>query len=185
MNRFRALMIAPVLVTALVAAGCGSANKSSTSSSSAAAPASTSSTSAAANNAYGSGSTTAAAPTATSVAVTTKQAKKLGTVLAAGPKKLTVYLFEADKGPHSSCTGACASAWPPVTGTAKVTGAAMSADLGTITRADGTKQVTYKGHPLYFFEKDKDAGDAYGEAVKAFGAEWYALNPSGKKVDVS
>ena len=61
----------------------------------------------------------------------------------------------------------------------------MSAHLGTITRPDGTTQVTYKGHPLYLFVKDKDDGDAYGEAIKAFGAEWYVLAPSGNKVDVS
>ena len=63
--------------------------------------------------------------------------------------------------------------------------AAVAADLGTITRADGTKQVTYKGHPLYFFAKDKDAGDAYGQGVKSFGADWYVLKPSGDKVDDS
>jgi predicted lipoprotein with Yx(FWY)xxD motif len=46
-------------------------------------------------------------------------------------------------------------------------------------------QVTYNGHPLYLFVKDRDTGDAYGEAIKAFGAEWYALSASGSKVDVS
>jgi predicted lipoprotein with Yx(FWY)xxD motif len=116
--------------------------------------------------------------------VTTKHAK-LGTILAFGPKKLTVYLFEADTIQRSSCTGACASAWPPVTGKPHAGGGAMAADLGTITRADGTTQVTYKGHPLYTFVKDKDGGDAYGQGVKAFGASWYTLAPSGKKVDKS
>jgi predicted lipoprotein with Yx(FWY)xxD motif len=120
------------------------------------------------------------------VAVQTKHAK-LGTILAAGPKHLTVYMFEADKGTTSSCNGACASAWPPVTtaGSPTVAGSAVSADLGMITRADGTKQVTYKGHPLYYFDKDGDAGDAYGQGVKAFGADWYVLKPSGSKVDES
>lgn len=119
--------------------------------------------------------------------VTTKHTK-LGTILGAGPKRLTVYLFEADKTGVSNCTGACASLWPPVTGKPTVAGSAMSADLGTITRADGTTQVTYKGHPLYFYAKDikdGDAGDTYGEALKSYGAEWYVLAPSGKKVDVS
>jgi predicted lipoprotein with Yx(FWY)xxD motif len=72
-----------------------------------------------------------------------------------------------------------------VTGTPNATGAAVSADLGTITRSDGSKQVTYKGHPLYLFAKDKDGGDAYGQGIKSFGAGWYALAPSGKKVDLS
>lgn len=65
-------------------------------------------------------------------------------------------------------------------------GSARPAALGTITRADGTTQVTYSGHPLYFFVKDVkdgDPGDAYREAVKAFGAEWYVVAPSGKKID--
>ena len=98
---------------------------------------------------------------------------------------MTVYLFEADKGQHSSCTGACAAAWPPVTGAASASGAADASALGTTVRADGTKQVTYKGHPLYFFVKDKDDGDAYGQGLKQFGAEWYVLSASGSKVDES
>jgi predicted lipoprotein with Yx(FWY)xxD motif len=71
------------------------------------------------------------------------------------------------------------------TGEPKVGGSAVAADLGTITRPEGVKQVTYKGHPLYFFEKDGDAGDAYGQGSKAFGAGWYVLKPSGGKVDNS
>jgi predicted lipoprotein with Yx(FWY)xxD motif len=100
---------------------------------------------------------------------------------------MTVYLFEADKGAASSCSGACAGAWPPVRTSAQATsaGGAMAADLGTLTRSDGTKQVTYKGHPLYFFVRDGDKGDAYGQGVKAFGASWYVLAPSGSKVDRS
>jgi predicted lipoprotein with Yx(FWY)xxD motif len=119
------------------------------------------------------------------VVLTTKPAKKLGTILAAGPKRLTVYLFEADKIGSSSCSGACAKLWPPVIGSPTAMGGAVSADLGTITRPDGSKQVTYKGHPLYMYARDKDDGDAYGEGVKSFGASWYVLAPSGKKVDLS
>jgi predicted lipoprotein with Yx(FWY)xxD motif len=122
------------------------------------------------------------------VLITAKHNKKLGTILGAGPKHLTVYLFQGDKGQTSSCTAACASVWPPVTGKPTAAGGAVSADLGTITRPDGSMQVTYKGHPLYFYSKDVsdgDAGDAYGEALKSFGAEWYALAPPGKKVDLS
>ena len=118
------------------------------------------------------------------VAIETKHSK-LGTVLAAGPKKMTVYLFEADKGGTSACSGACASAWPPVTtsGAPTSTGATKSSDMGTIARADGTTQVTYKGHPLYYFIEDKDDEDAYGQGSKAFGASWYVLSPSGNKID--
>jgi predicted lipoprotein with Yx(FWY)xxD motif len=120
--------------------------------------------------------------------VSTKHSAKLGTVLAVGGKHMTVYMFEGDKGSASSaCTGACTRVWPPVTTSAAVSasGAAVASDLGTITRPDGTMQVTYKGHPLYYFAKDGDAGDAYGQGVVGFGASWYVLSPSGKKVDNS
>ena len=71
-----------------------------------------------------------------------------------------VYLWAADSMNKSTCSGACAGAWPPVTTTGKVTAAdgAKTADLGTITRSDGSKQVTYDGHPLYYFAGDSGAG---------------------------
>jgi predicted lipoprotein with Yx(FWY)xxD motif len=105
-------------------------------------------------------------------------------ILAAGRKQLTVYLFERDTGATSSCTGACASVWPPVTtsASAMTSGQAVSADVGTITRADGSRQVTYKGHPLYYFTRDKNAGDAFGEGITSFGAGWFVLTPNGRKV---
>jgi predicted lipoprotein with Yx(FWY)xxD motif len=118
------------------------------------------------------------------VTITTKHAK-LGTILAAGPKRLTVYMFAADKTGSSSCSGSCATVWPPVTGKPTASGQAVSASLGTITRAGGAVQVTYKGHPLYYFEKDKDDGDVYGNGVNGFGASWFALTPSGTKVGKS
>jgi predicted lipoprotein with Yx(FWY)xxD motif len=161
-------------------AGCGSGGSSSSSSSVASTPSTaTQGTSAPA--------TTTAASTAAGGELVSSKHEKVGTILAAGPKKLTVYLFEGDKGAASSCAGACAKAWPPVTtnGAPTVAGAAVSADMGTITREDGTKQVTYKGHPLYFFVKDGDAGDAYGQGVRAFGSSWYVLKPSGAKIDES
>jgi predicted lipoprotein with Yx(FWY)xxD motif len=173
----RSLGVAGAAASAIaLLAGCGSSSSSTTGSTSAATAASTPTQSTAA-------AATAAAP---GVAVQVKQGK-LGPILSAGPKRLTVYLFEADKGAASACTGACAKAWPPVTtaGAPVAGGGAVSADLGTIARADGTKQVTYKGHPVYFFAKDGDAGDAYGEGVKAFGADWYVMRPNGSKVDES
>jgi predicted lipoprotein with Yx(FWY)xxD motif len=108
-------------------------------------------------------------------------------VLAAGPKKLTVYLWDADKGSKSTCTGACTKVWPPVTssGAPQAGGQAVAAALGTTTRPDGTVQVTYRGHPLYFYSKDGDSGDAYGQGSKSFGAGWYVLAPSGNKIDKS
>ncbi len=178
---------AALTVVAIAAAGCGSSSSSTSSTSNAGAygaPASTTATqSAAASTAT---STSAAPATGTAVVLSTKHGK-LGTILDAGSKHLTVYMFEGDKSGNSSCTGACAHVWPPVTTAAAVStgGAAVAGDLGTITRPDGTKQVTYKGHPLYFFAHDGDSGDAYGQGVVGFGSSWYVLKPSGSKVDDS
>jgi predicted lipoprotein with Yx(FWY)xxD motif len=178
------LALAGVLAAAI--AGCGSSKKSSATTPGTTASAATPAASESAQGGYGAGSTTSSSASASggqAVAVSAKQ-HKLGTILAAGPKHRTVYLFEADKGSSSACTGACEAAWPPVkAGSATANGSARQADLGTITRPDGAKQVTYKGHPLYYFERDEDAEDAYGQGSKAFGASWYVLAPSGKKID--
>jgi predicted lipoprotein with Yx(FWY)xxD motif len=104
-----------------------------------------------------------------------------------GSNGRTLYLFQADKNGTSACSGACAAAWPPdiVTGTPQAGSGVSQALLGTITRADGTLQLTYNGHPLYYFTADTAAGTARGQAVKAFGAEWYVVSASGSKIDTS
>lgn len=180
----RLVGVVPIALTVVIA-GCGSSSSSSSSSNGSSAAASAP---ASPGGAYGqppASSTSSAAAGAQSAALITAKHSKLGTILAFGAAKMTVYLFEADKGSASSCAGECAKAWPPVTGTPKASGDAKSTDLGTIKRADGTTQVTYKGHPLYRFIKDKDSGDAYGQGSKAFGASWYVLRPSGTKIDAS
>jgi predicted lipoprotein with Yx(FWY)xxD motif len=98
-----------------------------------------------------------------------------------------VYLWAKDGKNMSACTGACASAWPPVqaTGTVTAAGAAKSADLGTITRSDGSKQVTYDGHPLYYFAGDSGSGQANGQGSDSFGAKWWLVTPSGADVTAS
>jgi predicted lipoprotein with Yx(FWY)xxD motif len=95
-----------------------------------------------------------------------------------------VYLWSKDGNGMSACTGACTGAWPPVTTTGQVTasGGAKSSDLGTITRPDGTKQVTYDGHPLYFFAGDSGPGMASGQGNDGFGAKWWLVSPSGSDV---
>lgn len=99
----------------------------------------------------------------------------------------TLYLFEKDANGASSCSGECASNWPPVTVTgAPVAGGGLdSAKLGTTTRADGAAQVTYNGHPLYRFSGDAKAGETNGEGIDAFGSEWYAVSTSGDKIEKS
>ena len=98
-----------------------------------------------------------------------------------------VYLWAADSMNKSTCSGACAGAWPPVTTTGKVTVAdgAKAADLGTITRSDGTKQVTYSGHPLYYFAGDSGPGQTNGQGSDSFGAKWWLVAPAGAKITVA
>lgn len=109
---------------------------------------------------------------------------KLGKILT-DSKGMTLYLFEADKNGKSACYGKCAKAWPPLTtqGKPKAGKGVLAAKLGTITRKDGSTQVTYNGHPLYYFVSDRGPGATKGEAIKAFGAEWYVLSPSGQAVE--
>ena len=88
-----------------------------------------------------------------------------------------MYLWVKDTGDASQCSGACAGAWPPVPATGSVTagGSAVASDLGTITRSDGTKQVTYDGHPLYYFSGDSGSGTATGQGSDGFGAKWWLV----------
>jgi predicted lipoprotein with Yx(FWY)xxD motif len=96
---------------------------------------------------------------------------------------LTLYDFHKDKGTTSSCYGGCAEVWPPLVteGETQASNGAMASELGTTKRKDGTTQVTYAGHPLYTYVEDKQPGDSKGNDIDSFGAEWYALEPSGAK----
>jgi predicted lipoprotein with Yx(FWY)xxD motif len=109
-----------------------------------------------------------------------------GTVLTNGSGR-AVYLWVKDTGDTSSCNGPCAGAWPPVTTTdsATASGGAKASDLGTITRSDGSKQVTYDGHPLYYFAGDSGPGTAAGQASDGFGAKWWLVTPTGSDVTAS
>jgi predicted lipoprotein with Yx(FWY)xxD motif len=92
-----------------------------------------------------------------------------------------LYIWVADSHGRSRCNGACATAWPPlITETApKATGRAIAADLGTITRSDGRKQVTYTGRPLYYYAGDTAPGMTSGQGSGQFGANWWLISPSG------
>jgi predicted lipoprotein with Yx(FWY)xxD motif len=116
--------------------------------------------------------------------LTLSRAKGVGPVLV-DAKGFTVYDFHKDKGTTSSCYGACAEAWPPVLTEGPPTAGegASAAKLGTTERRDGTTQVTYAGHPLYTFANDTKPGEANGNDVDAFGAEWYALQGSGEEAE--
>lgn len=96
----------------------------------------------------------------------------------------TLYLFEKDRNGRSSCYGECAKAWPPVTTTGTpVAGRGISASkLNTVRRTSGKRQVTYNGHPLYRFFNDKRPGDTTGQGLDNFGALWYVLSASGRRI---
>jgi predicted lipoprotein with Yx(FWY)xxD motif len=108
----------------------------------------------------------------------------LGRVLVDGRGR-TLYLFEKDKHGMSACSGKCAAFWPPLfaSGKPRATAGAKASLLGTVKRGDGRLQVTYNHHPLYTFVKDTGKGQTNGEAVDAFGAEWYAVSAAGAKVE--
>jgi predicted lipoprotein with Yx(FWY)xxD motif len=94
----------------------------------------------------------------------------------------TLYAFSGDSGGAATCEGACAKAWPPLLvehGEPHPSNGATAARLGTVTRADGSRQVTYAGHPLYSFGGDKQPGEAGGNGSSAFGGTWGALKGSG------
>ena len=98
---------------------------------------------------------------------------------------MSVYLFEADEGAKgSTCTDACAGAWPPVTsdGAPKAGDGVDPALLDTIERQNGATQVTYGGWPLYTFVRDAAPGDIKGQDVDGFGAEWYLVTPNGESL---
>ena len=128
-----------------------------------------------------------AAPSSSSGAATISvQGSSLGQILVDGNGK-TLYLFEADTSKQSTCSGACAQAWPPLTtsGAPNAGGGASASLLSTAARSDGTTQVTYSGHPLYSFTGDTKPGDTNGEGSTAFGAGWDVLTPTGEKIEKS
>lgn len=113
-------------------------------------------------------------------------ASPLGTYLTDGSGR-TVYVFAADTGASSTCTGACATEWPPVTtdGSATAKGKVDAGSLGTTTRDDGSTQVTYMGHPLYYFADDDSAGDMNGQGEDDFGGLWSVVGPDGSPLTAS
>lgn len=107
-------------------------------------------------------------------ALQTTSAGKLGTVLT-GWNDMTLYMYTKDKPYVSTCYDQCAAAWPPVlVGYTPTAAAGLKGKLGTTTRKDGSRQLTYNGMPLYSWVKDKAPGDTTGQDV---GKVWYVVNP--------
>lgn len=107
----------------------------------------------------------------------------LGSVLV-NSRGRTLYMFGKDRRGKSACAGTCASFWPPLVAHGKPTAGANvnRALLGTTRRAGGVLQVTYRGHPLYTFALDKQAGQTKGEGLLEFGGKWDAISAKGRAV---
>jgi predicted lipoprotein with Yx(FWY)xxD motif len=168
MRRKRTTFLAPTLALPMIAvaiAGCGGGSSS---------------------NANANPSTTTtkqSTSTGSGAATVDVRSTGLGKILV-DSKGMTLYLFEKDTGPKSTCSGACASAWPPFTtnGTPKAGSGATGSMIGTTKRSDGTTEVTYNGHPLYYYAGDQQPGDTNGQNLDQFGAEWYVVSPAGKTI---
>ncbi len=161
MARSRTLVAATVLAfLALVTAACGSSSGRS------------------ANASPGAGTSKPASAVTVAVA-----SSNLGDILVDAQGR-TVYLFGADNGTKSACSGACAVNWPPLvtSGIPTIGNGAATSLVGTATRSGGEQQVVYNGHPLYLFSGDQKAGDTNGQGVNAFGGNWYALTAAGNQV---
>jgi predicted lipoprotein with Yx(FWY)xxD motif len=117
--------------------------------------------------------------------VAVAKSPELGTAILVDSKGFTLYDFHKDKGTKSACYGACADIWPPLTtsGKPQAMSGAEASKLGTTKRSDGTLQVTYAGWPLYTYAADTKPGEAKGQDIDSFGAEWYALQPSGEEAE--
>lgn len=96
----------------------------------------------------------------------------------------TVYLWVADSPNTSHCTSACTTVWPPVTAAGQPTpGSGLTAaQLTTIKRPDGTTQLAYAGHPLYYYAPDSTVGDTKGQGSNSFGARWWELSSTGQPI---
>jgi predicted lipoprotein with Yx(FWY)xxD motif len=166
----RPLVALTVLVAAgALAAGCGGGNDSSSGRYG--------------SGGYGSAGTTASTGGQSGAATVAAASSKLGMVLVDGSGR-TLYLFEKDQPDQSACNGACVAAWPvdQSSGTPKAGTGVKSSLLDTIKRGDGTTQVTYNHHPLYYYAGDSGAGQQNGQAINAFGAAWYVVTPGGGAV---
>ena len=156
----RSTLLAPALAVPLIAlaiSGCGGSSKASASP-----------------------STTTTKAQAASVDV---RDTSLGKILVDSQGR-SLYLFKKDTGPTSTCSGACAVAWPPFTtsGTPQAGIGTKASLISTSTRSDGKTQVVYNGHPLYYYAGDSKAGDTNGQDLNQFGASWYVLSPAGDQI---
>jgi predicted lipoprotein with Yx(FWY)xxD motif len=170
--RYRIGAVTALIGVSVLVAACGSSSS----------PATATTGSGAAGSTATSSSATATPAAAKGVAVSTTGGAGGTYLTGAGGRAL--YLWVADAKGMSSCSGACAKAWPPLITNGKpvASGSAKASQLGTIKRSDGSEQVTYDGHPLYYFEGDPKSGSTHGQGSDAFGSKWWLVSPAGAAI---
>jgi predicted lipoprotein with Yx(FWY)xxD motif len=164
---------APVVAVALLASACASSGGSGSGSS-------------ATSNAAGGGGGGGGGGKPASAVTVESHSGPMGTFLTDGSGK-SLYMFASDSATKSTCSGTCLVYWPPLDASSAVhtSGGVSSGKITTITRSDGTKQVVYAGHPLYYYKGDSKAGDTNGQGSTTFGAKWWLLTPSGQPITSS
>jgi predicted lipoprotein with Yx(FWY)xxD motif len=122
-------------------------------------------------------------PAASAAGLAVGQTATLGSFLTDSQGR-TLYVFSKDTSNTSTCTGNCAQTWPPFTsqGTSQGGSGVTASMIGTSARSDGSTQVTYNGHPLYYYSGDKNMGDTNGQGI---GGNWFVISPSGDPVQAS
>jgi predicted lipoprotein with Yx(FWY)xxD motif len=152
-------LIIPTVAAAVLLAACGSSSSSNSSSS---APA------------------TSATPAASTVAVVKTAANPtLHATVLVNAQGMTLYHLTGETSTKFICTSSgCTGVWHPVSPASAGGSAGAVSSLGTVTRPDGTMQVTYKGYPLYTFVQDTSPGDAKGQGIKDIGT-WEAVTVGG------
>jgi predicted lipoprotein with Yx(FWY)xxD motif len=180
----RPILPALAVVAAVAAAACGGSSSSgsgSTASSGGSSSSGNTPSSSGGGYNYGSQASTPA-PSSGGAAVKTASGS-LGTFLVDSSGR-ALYLWKADKSSMSTCNGACAQAWPPLTTKSKpkAGGGVKASLLGTSKRSDGTLEVTYAGHPLYYYAGDTGPGMTSGQANTGFGAYWFVVAPTGHAI---
>ncbi len=122
------------------------------------------------------------APQATGTVITTGSSE-FGTILF-NEKKQAIYIWEVEKSEKPLCYDDCAIAWPPVltNGKPQASGEVKGNLLGTIERNDGSTQVTYNGHPLYYYAHE-EPGEVKCHNVSTHGGLWWVIQPNGNQAD--
>jgi predicted lipoprotein with Yx(FWY)xxD motif len=165
----------PLAAVAMLAAACSSTSTSSAAGSTS--PKATTSASAAPSSASAAPSSTASGTTVSGTTLALKTLTGKPGIWLTNSAGRALYTYSADKGTTSECYGECATLWPPLLTTGPVTVSGkftMPKDLGVTTRTNGTKQVTYGGHPLYYYSGDKASGQTKGEGVEG---TWFLIGP--------